>query len=127
MQVVAASLRVDEAAVRIEYGQAWRERSRMIAGLVKKGYPPEIGVLLPFYWTAKRPEGWYVLGGVYGTECVPGRLYAYSSEEEAESEVSLYSELDLEAVLTMHPAQFTQQVVEDLRRLATREDLTPAV
>ncbi|MHB1926519.1 MAG: hypothetical protein ACYCRD_04540 [Leptospirillum sp.] len=117
MKVVAESSGVSVRTARTQYGSVWRERSRLIARLIKQGYPPEIGVLLPLYWIAKRPEGWYVLGGAFGTECVSGRLYAYYSREEAEAEVAFYNDLNLKAVQALHPAQFTEQVRADMRQL----------
>ena len=72
---------------------------------------------MPLYWLAKRSEGWYVLGGAFGTECVSGRLYAYYSRDEAEAEVGFYNDLNLKAVQALHPAQFTEQVRAELRRL----------
>lgn len=117
MKVVAESSGVSVRTARARYGSMWQERFRLIASLIKQGYPPEIGVLLPLYWIAKRPEGWYVLGGAFGTKCVSGRLYAYYSREEAEAEVAFYNDLNLKAVRALHPAQFTEQVRADMRRL----------
>lgn len=127
LKVLSRSAGVPVWYARTRYSSAWRAWSQLIGRLVGEGYPPEIRVLLPFYWIASRPEGWYVLGGVYGTECVPGRLHAYSSWEAADRALQLDHELNLEAVRALHPVQFTPQVVEDLRRLAAREALTPAV
>ncbi len=116
---IAKSAGVTIAHARRKYGEALDDLLETVVDLVRDGYPPEIGVLLPFYWIAKRPEGWYVLGGAYGQEFDPDKLDAYSSEEEAKSEAALYGWLNLETVQVLHPAQFTEQVRADMRRLGS--------
>ncbi len=117
MKTIAESAGMPEEAARIEYEPAYKDRLKTIAGLVKEGYPPEIGAMVPLYWIAKKPNGYFVLGGAYGTECDPEKAMRCGSLEEAESENALYERLDLETVKALHPVQFTSEVRARLRRL----------
>lgn len=114
---IAESAGVTIAHARRKYGEALDDLLETVVDLVRDGYPPEIGALLPFYWVVGKPAGWYVLGGAYGQEVDPDKLDAYSSEEEAKSEAALYARLDLAAVKAIDHKAFTDKVRAELRRL----------
>ena len=116
-QRIAESTGISAGQAHRRYDKTYSTRLKMIVGLIRKGYPPEVGTMLPVYWTVRRPEGWYVLGGAYGTECDPGKLDVCESLAEAKSEAALYARLDLAAVRATDPKAFTDKVRAKLRRL----------
>ncbi len=116
-QRIAESAGISAGQALRRHGKAYSIRLKTIVVLIRKGYPPEVGAMLPVYWTVRRPEGWYVLGGAYGAECDPGKLDVCESLAEAKSEAALYARLDLAAVQALNPAQFTAKVRAELRRL----------
>lgn len=112
---VAESAGISPGEARRRYGPAYDDRLERIAGLVREGWPREVGAMLPLYWTAKRAEGWFVLGGSYGDRINPDEMYACNSLAEARSEVGLCRMLDLAAVRRLGPAQFADEVRAELR------------
>ena len=120
MKVIADAAGITPGQARAQYGQAWRDHQVMIADLVKQGYPPEVEVLLPFYWVFKPWTPWLVLGGEYGTD--PSKAVECESRAEAESEAKLYARLDQETVKSMRPDEFTREMLAELRERLSGQD-----